>query len=86
MHTSDIAKYAIMQRKNKGKGLKFPEIHFGAWEHMLLQPDFFFFKYQKIPNKNVTLTPWHAMCAHQVSQRTDIFCGLCKEDENMSRR
>jgi hypothetical protein len=36
--------------------------------------------------QNVTLMPWHAMCAHQDLRQTDIFCVFCKEEKIMSCR
>lgn len=42
------------------------------------------FKMSKIPNKNLARTSRYSMCARQVSQKTDIFCGLCKRKNNAS--
>ena len=41
-------------------------------------------KCEKILNKNLAHTSRHYMCARQVSEKTDIFCGLCKKDKRMS--
>jgi hypothetical protein len=58
-----------------------PDIQFGTLGAYAPVSETDILKMSKIRNKNFTHTSRHYMCAHQVSQKTNIFYGLCKKDK-----